>query len=80
MSRFLLKAISAASVAGVLASGPAAFAASTAGTAPAAAASHLSAAQIGERDVAVCGKVAPATVERFAVHEDLHVLVMEQME
>ena len=55
MSRFLLKAISAASVAGVLASGPAAFAASTAGTAQAAAASHLSAAQIVERNVAARG-------------------------
>jgi outer membrane lipoprotein-sorting protein len=55
MSRFLLKAISAASVAGVLASGPVAFAASTAGTAQAAAASHLSAAQIVERNVAARG-------------------------
>jgi outer membrane lipoprotein-sorting protein len=55
MTRFLLMAISAASVAGVLASGPAAFAASTAGTAQAAAASHLSAAQIVDRNVAARG-------------------------
>ncbi|MGF6758168.1 outer membrane lipoprotein-sorting protein [Paraburkholderia sp. GAS42] len=55
MARFLLMAISAASVAGVLASGPVAFAASAAGTAQAAAASHLSAAQIVERNVAARG-------------------------
>lgn len=55
MTRFLLMALSAASVAGVLASGPVAFAASTAGTAQAAAASHLSAAQIVDRNVAARG-------------------------
>src|SRR5258708_995396 len=55
MTRFLLIALSAASVAGALASGPVAFAASTAGTAQAAAASHLSAAQIVERNVAARG-------------------------
>ncbi|TDN62049.1 outer membrane lipoprotein-sorting protein [Paraburkholderia sp. BL10I2N1] len=55
MIRFLSIALSAASVAGALASGPVAFAASTAGTAQAAAASHLSAAQIVERNVAARG-------------------------
>ncbi|MFM0389509.1 outer membrane lipoprotein-sorting protein [Paraburkholderia dipogonis] len=55
MSRFLLKAISVASVAGVLASGPVVYAASAAGTAQAAAASHLGAAQIVERNVAARG-------------------------
>ena len=55
MARFLFIAISAASVAGVLASAPLAFAASSAGTAQAAAASHMSAAQIVERNVAARG-------------------------
>ncbi|HEX7909059.1 MAG TPA: outer membrane lipoprotein-sorting protein [Paraburkholderia sp.] len=55
MIRFPLKAISAACVAGLLASGPAAFAASAAGTAQAAAASHLSATQIVEHNVAARG-------------------------
>lgn len=59
MTRFLLKAISAASAAGFLACAPAAFAASAAGTAQAAAAhpsaAHLSAAQIVERNVAARG-------------------------
>jgi outer membrane lipoprotein-sorting protein len=55
MTRFLFKAILAASVAGLLASAPVAFAASTAGTAQAAAASHLSAAQIVDRNVAARG-------------------------
>jgi hypothetical protein len=55
MTRFLLMAISAASVAGLLASGPVALAASTAGTVQAAAASHLGAAQIVERNVEARG-------------------------
>jgi len=55
MSQFLLKTISAACVAGVLASVPVAYAASAAGNAQAATASNLSAAQIVDRNVAARG-------------------------
>jgi hypothetical protein len=55
MIRFLSIAIPAAALAGLLSCGPVAFAASAAGTAQAAAASHLSAAQIVERNVAARG-------------------------
>jgi len=52
MTRFLFMAIS---VAGLLASAPVSFAASTAGTAQAASASRMSAAQIADRNVAARG-------------------------
>ena len=55
MTRFLLTTISAACVAALLASGPVAFAASAAGTAQAAAVSHMGAAQIVERNIAARG-------------------------
>ncbi|MGU7780092.1 outer membrane lipoprotein-sorting protein [Burkholderia sp. PU8-34] len=55
MNRFLFKSITAACAAGFLTFGQAAFAASAAGNAQAPSASHLSAAQIVERNVAARG-------------------------
>ncbi|WP_198385320.1 outer membrane lipoprotein-sorting protein [Burkholderia ubonensis] len=55
MNRFLFRSIPAACVAGFLACGQAALAASAAGNAQAPSASHLSAAQIVERNVAARG-------------------------
>lgn len=55
MNRFLSLAIQTASVATLLTYGPAALAASAAGTAQSAAAAHLSAAQIVDRNVAARG-------------------------
>ncbi|MBN3787814.1 outer membrane lipoprotein-sorting protein [Burkholderia sp. Ac-20353] len=55
MNRFLFKSIPAACVAGILACSQAAFAASAAGNAQAPSASHLSVAQIVERNVAARG-------------------------